>query len=269
MSAAADAPLRDAAWLWREIRQEAVLLSRSEPVLASFFHISLLNHAALASALAFLLASKIGDRDVQPMLVRQVCDEAYNADPNLVEAAAADSLAHYDRDPACSTYSMPLLYFKGFQAIQAYRVAHWLWRRQRHALALFLQNRISTVFDVDIHPGAQLGSGLMVDHATGLVIGETAVVGRDVSMLHGVTLGGCGTGKGPRHPQVGDGVLISAGAKLLGPVQIGDGAKVAAGSVVLTDVPSRTTVAGVPARPMGQPRGVQPALDMDQNLNGD
>jgi len=268
MSAVAET-VRDAAWLWREIRQEAVLLSRSEPVLASFFHVSLLNHQELSSALGFLLASKIGDRDVQSMLVRQVCNEAYRADPGLVEAAAADSLAHYDRDPACATYSMPLLYFKGFQAIQAYRVAHWLWRRQRHALALFLQNRISIVFDVDIHPGAQLGSGLMVDHATGLVIGETAVVGRDVSMLHGVTLGGCGTGKGPRHPQVGDGVLISAGAKLLGPVRIGSGAKIAAGSVVLDDVPSRTTVAGVPARPMGQPKAVQPSLDMDQYLNGD
>lgn len=260
---------RDAAWLWREIRQEAVLLSRGEPVLASFFHVSLLNHQELSSALGFLLASKIGDRDVPPMLVRQVCNEAYRADPGLVEAAAEDSLAHYDRDPACADYSMPMLYFKGFQAVQAYRVAHWLWGQGRHALALFLQNRISIVFDVDIHPAARLGSGIMVDHATGLVIGETAVIGRNVSMLHGVTLGGCGTGKGPRHPQIGDGVLISAGAKVLGPVRVGVGAKIAAGSVVLDDVPDHTTVAGVPARAMGQPRATQPALDMDQYLNGD
>jgi serine O-acetyltransferase len=260
---------RDAVWLWRQICDEAATLSRDEPVLASFFHSSLLNHRGLSSALAFLLAGQLGDRDVSAMLIRQVCDEAYADDPELVEIAAADSLAHYDRDPACAYYSTPLLYFKGFQAVQAYRVANWLWRNQRRGLALFLQNRISVVFDVDIHPAAQIGGGIMVDHATGLVIGETAVVGRDVSMLHGVSLGGCGIGAGPRHPQVGDGVLISAGAKLLGPVRIGTGAKIAAGSVVQSDVSAHTTVAGVPAHPIGQPRETAPALAMNQHLNGD
>lgn len=243
---------RDAAWLWQRIRADAAALSVSEPNLASFFHASLLNHASLASALSFLLADRLGDRDVSPMQLRQVCDDAFAADPSIVEAAAADSLAHYDRDPACAYYAMPILYFKGFHAVQAYRVAHWLWRRQRFALARFLQSRIAVAFDVDIHPAARIASGLMVDHATGLVIGETAVVGPNVSILHGVTLGGCGTGKGPRHPQVEEGVLISAGAKLLGPVAIGAGAKIAAGSVVLDDVPPHMTVAGVPARQVGR-----------------
>lgn len=246
-----DAVPRDALWLWQQICADATALIRCEPNLASFFHASLLNHASLASALAFLLADKLGDRDVPAMLLRQVCDDAYASDVSIVEVAAADCLAHYDRDPACQSYAMPILYFKGFHAVQAYRVAHWLWQRQRRALALFLQSRIATVFDVDIHPAARIGAGLMVDHATGLVIGETAVVGANVSILHGVSLGGCGIGAGPRHPQIEDGVLISAGAKLLGPVSIGAGAKIAAGSVVLDSVEPHMTVAGVPARLVG------------------
>lgn len=247
-----DSPvLRDSQWLWRQIRVDAAALVTCEPNLASFFHASLLNHASLASALAFLLADRLGDRDVPPMLLRQVCDEAFAADASIVESAAADCLAHYDRDPACSYHAMPVLYFKGFHAVQAYRVAHWLWSQGRRALAQFLQSRIATVFDVDIHPAARIGAGLMVDHATGLVIGETAVIGANVSILHGVSLGGCGTGAGPRHPQIGEGVLISAGAKLLGPVAIGAGAKIAAGSVVFDDVEAYMTVAGVPARLVG------------------
>jgi serine O-acetyltransferase len=259
--------LRDANWLWQQIRNEAVTLIGGEPNLASFFHVSLLNHASLASALGFLLANKLGDRDVPPMLLRQVCDDALRAAPQMAEAAAADCLAHYDRDPACHFYAMPLLYFKGFHAVQAYRVAHWLWQQQRRGLALFLQNRIASVFDVDIHPAAQIGAGLMVDHATGLVIGETAVVGANVSMLHGVNLGGCGTGPGARHPQVEDGVLISAGAKLFGPISIGANAKIAAGSIVLESVAAHMTVAGVPARSVGSGRVRMPALDMDQWLD--
>lgn len=264
-----DTAPRDAAWLWRQIHNEAVTLSGSEPNLASFFHVSLLNHASLASALGFLLANKLGDRDVPPMLLRQVCDDAFRAEPAMEQAAAADCLAHYDRDPACHFYAMPLLYFKGFHAVQAYRVAHWLWGQQRRGLALFLQNRIATVFDVDIHPAASIGAGLMVDHGTGLVIGETAVVGANVSMLHGVNLGGCGTGPGARHPQVEDGVLISAGAKLFGPISIGSGAKIAAGSVVLESVAAHMTVAGVPARRVGNERAKIPALEMDQWLDED
>lgn len=259
-------PLRDPAWLWRRICDEAHTLSRGEPMLASFFHTSLLNHRSLASALGFLLANQLGSRDVPAMLLRQVCDDAYADDVSLAQSAAADICAHYDRDPACVHYSMPLLYFKGFHAVQAYRVAHWLWQRKRLSLALFLQHRMTTVYDVDIHPAARLGSGIMVDHATGVVIGETTAVRDNVSMLHSVTLGGCGRGSGPRHPIIDDGVLISAGAKLLGPVQIGAGAKIAAGSVVLADVPARTTVAGVPARAVGRAGAALPALEMDQGL---
>jgi serine O-acetyltransferase len=259
--------LRDAAWLWQQIRIEAERLAREEPMLASFFHASLLGHTSLASALAFLLASKLGDRDVPAMLIRQACDAIYADTPAVVEAAAADVCAHFDRDPACVDYATPLLYFKGFHAMQSYRFAHALWLAGRHGLALFLQCRIASVFDVDIHPAAQIGSGIMVDHATGVVIGETAVLGDNISMLHGVSLGGSGVGGGRRHPRVGDGVLIAAGAKLLGPISIGAGAKIAAGSVVLSDVAAHTTVAGVPAHIVGQTSS-EPALDMDQGFIG-
>lgn len=258
---------RNPEWLWRQILTEGHELARKEPLLASFYHASLLNHVSLASALGFLVAASLSDRNVPAMLLREVCDDAYRDDPALVEIAAADSLAHYDRDPACNYYSMPLLNFKGFQAVQAYRIAHWLWQRRRRSLALFLQNRIASVFDIDIHPGAVIGRGLMVDHGTGVVIGETAVIGDDVSMLHSVTLGGSGTAKTPRHPQVGDGVLIASGAKLLGPVAIGRGAKIAAGSVVLEDVAAFSTVAGVPARRVGNVGGNEPALNMNQGIN--
>ena len=259
--------LRDPAWLWQRIRDEALELSRGEPMLASFFHTSLLNHRSLASALGFLLASQLGSSDVPAMLLRQVCDDAHAAEPALAAAAAADICAHYDRDPACVHYATPMLYFKGFHAVQAYRIAHWLWRGERRSLALFMQHRMAAVYEVDIHPAAQLGRGIRVDHATGVVIGETARIGDDVSMLHSVSLGGCGRIQGPRHPVVDDGVLISAGAKLLGPVRIGAGAKIAAGSVVLADVPARTTVAGVPAQAVGRAAGAEPpALEMDQGL---
>lgn len=258
---------RDSTWLWQQIRREGQELVGSEPLLASFYHTALLNHASLASALAFLLADKLGNSDVQPMLLRQVCEEACAAQPQIIDAATADSLAHYDRDPACKHYSMPLLHFKGFHALQAYRVAHWLWQQQRRSLAVFLQSRIADAFDIDIHPAAIIGRGLMFDHGTGVVIGETAELGDDISMLHSVTLGGCGTGPGRRHPRIGAGVLIASGAKLLGPITIGRGAKIAAGSVVLDDVADFSTVAGVPARVVGASHRHASALDMDQHLH--
>jgi serine O-acetyltransferase len=254
---------RNSNWLWQQIRREGQQLVNSEPLLASFYHTALLNHPSLQSALGFLLANKLGNADVQPMLLRQVCEEACAAEPKIIDAATADNLAHYDRDPACTHYSMPLLYFKGFHAVQAYRVAHWLWHQRRQSLALFLQNRIASVFDIDIHPAAAIGRGLMVDHGTGVVIGETAVLGNDISMLHSVTLGGSGTHAGRRHPHVEDGVLIASGAKLLGPITIGRGAKIAAGSVVLNDVPEFSTAAGVPAHIIGAPHKHAPALNMD------
>jgi serine O-acetyltransferase len=258
---------RDAVWLWQQIRGEAATLVNGEPLLASFFHSTLLNHASLEDALGFLLANQLGDANVQPMLLQQVCREAYASEPKLIEAATADSLAHYDRDPACKYFSMPLLYFKGFQAVQAYRIANYLWRQQRRALALFLQNRIADVFDIDIHPAATIGSGLMVDHGTGVVIGATAVLGDNISMLHSVTLGGSGMAAGRRHPQIGDGVLIASGAKLLGPITIGRDAKIAAGSVVLNDVPEFFTVAGVPARAVGASNKSVPSQDMNQSFD--
>lgn len=252
--------------LWSAMRSEAEAFGRSEPVLASFYHASILNHGNFADALSFHMASRLDCDSVPAMLVREVFHEAFTAAPEIVEAAAADVCAHYDRDPACDHYSMPFLYFKGFQAIQAYRIAHWLWQADRKSMALFLQNRIAAVFDVDIHPAAQVGAGIMLDHATGVVIGETAVVGNDVSMLHSVTLGGCGLSDGPRHPHIGNGVLISTGAKILGNICIGEGAKIAAGSVVLEAVAPHTTVAGVPARPVGRASTALPALEMDQGI---
>lgn len=260
---------RDPAWLWRQISQEAKALIRAEPVLASHFHASLLEHGSLAAALAFLLAQKLGDRDMPAMTIRQVCADIYRNDPGIVAAAAADICAHYDRDPACADYATPLLHFKGFHALQAYRIGHALWCGGRRSLALFLQYRIATVFDVDIHPAAQIGSGIMIDHATGVVIGETASLGDNVSMLHGVSLGGSGCGPGRRHPAVGHGVLIAAGAKLLGPITVGPEAKIAAGSVVLADVAPHTTVAGVPARTVGGAAAAHPALSMDQGFGAE
>lgn len=256
----------DAVAFWQHIREEAQQLGGEEPVLASFYHAAILSHSSFASALAYDIAARLGCDSVPAMMLRETASAAYAANPDIVEAAVADSLAHYDRDPACDRYCIPMLYFKGFQAVQSWRLAHWLWLQGRRPLARFLQNRISTRFDVDIHPAATIGSGLMVDHATGLVIGETAEVGSNVSMLHSVTLGGCGSAREKRHPTVGNGVLIAAGAKVLGNITVGNGAKVAAGSVVLDDVPAHTTVAGVPARVVGRPADDSPSLNMDQNL---
>ncbi len=255
--------------LWSAMAEEARTFGGNEPVLASFYHANILNHDNFAAALSFHIAAKLGCDSVPAMLIRDVFHQAFERDPTIVEAAVADICAHYDRDPACDHYGMPFLYFKGFQAIQAHRIAHWLWQQGRESLSLFLQNRIATVFDVDIHPAARIGRGIMVDHATGVVIGETAVVGNNVSMLHSVTLGGCGSGRGPRHPHIEDGVLIAAGAKVLGNITVGEGAKIAAGSVVLNPVAAHTTVAGVPAKPVGRLSREIPALNMDQNINGD
>lgn len=253
--------------LWQDIGAEARDSMAREPMLASFYYASILNHRTLGAALAFNLALRLDSAALSSGLIREVCDAALAAEPGISTAAEADILAYYDRDPACDLYSMPLLYFKGYQAIQAQRIAHWLWACGRHSLALYFQDRIACEFDVDIHPAARIGHGIMLDHATGLVMGETAVLGDNVSLLHGVSLGGSGCADGRRHPRVGNGVLISTGAKLLGNILIGEGAKIAAGSVVLSDVPSRTTVAGVPARVVGRPEAAQPALGMNQYLD--
>lgn len=252
--------------VWGHIRAEVAEFSAREPCLASYFYANILSHDSLCSALAFHIATRLGCDSVPAMTLAEVFDAAMADDPDILRAAVADIRAHFERDPACNHYAVPVLYFKGFQALQAYRFSHWLWRRGRRSLALFLQNRISTTLDVDIHPAARIGRGIMIDHATGVVIGATATVGNDVSLLHGVTLGGSGTAHGVRHPQVADGVLISVGAKLLGSIRIGEGAKIAGGSLVLDDVPPHVTVAGVPAKVVGRPAQPSPSLDMDQGM---
>lgn len=249
--------------MWETIRSEALENARREPILASFLHATILNHHRLEDALSFHLANKLGCHTLPPITIREVIDEAFFKDPSIVQATRADLQGVVDRDPACREYSIPLLYFKGFQSIQAYRVAHWLWNQNRRALALSIQSRISEAFAVDIHPAARIGRGLLIDHATSIVIGETAVIGENCSFLHEVTLGGTGKESGDRHPKIGDGVLIGAGAKVLGNIRVGTGAKIAAGSVVLKEVPPHCTVAGVPAVVVGRPKTEAPALDMD------
>jgi serine O-acetyltransferase len=250
--------------IWETIRQEATEGIQKEPVLASFLHAVILSHKCLEDALSFQLASKLESVTLPGVSLRELIDEAFANEPLIGEAIRADLMAVRERDPACRMVCMPLLYFKGFQALQAYRVGHYYWNRERNHLALFLQSRVSDVFAVDIHPAARIGKGILIDHATGVVIGETAVVGNNVSMLHAVTLGGTGKERGDRHPKVQDGVLIAAGAKVLGNVIIGKGAKVASGAVVLQNVAPHTTVAGVPAKPIGPALDEVPALVMDQ-----
>lgn len=253
--------------VWQSIQQEVKKLSASEPALSSFFYASVINHDGLADAVSFLLASKLETQTISSMLIREVCDQAFLSDPDIIQAVAEDIHAWYERDPACDSLAMPLLYFKGFMALQTHRIAHWLWHQGRKSLALYFQYCNSCVFSVDIHPAAKFGKGIMIDHATGLVAGETAVVGNNVSMLHSVTLGGNGCEEGSRHPRICDGVMISTGAKILGNIEVGRGAKIAAGSVVLASVEAHTTVAGVPAKIVGKPKVNAPALEMNQQLN--
>ncbi len=255
--------------IWSRIREEAEGDVLREPLLASFIHAVVLNHRRLEDALSFILATKLESPTLPAVSLRDLIDQAFGENPAIGIAVRADLQAVATRDPACLGLSMPLLYFKGFHALQSYRVGHHYWTQGRKPLALFLQSRISEVFAVDIHPGAKLGKGLLFDHATSVVIGETAVVEDDFSMLHEVTLGGTGKETGDRHPKVGRGVLIGAGAKVLGNVRIGEGAKIGAGSVVLEDVPPHVTVVGVPAKVVGHPAQPLPALDMDQRVEVD
>lgn len=252
--------------IWQKIRTEVLATAQTESMLASFLHATILNHDRLEDALGFHLASKLGSATIPSMTIREVVDEALAADPKIGEAVRADIQAVVDRDPACPGFSIPLLYFKGFHALQSYRVAHWLWGQGRRALALHLQSLVAEIFSVDIHPAARIGKGILLDHADGLVIGETAVVEDDVSILHEVTLGGTGKESGDRHPKIRRGVLISVGAKILGNIEIGEGAKIAAGSVVLKSVAPHTTVAGVPAEVVGHPHEAKPSLAMDHML---
>lgn len=252
--------------LWDVMRDEAARRAEEEPILGSYFHATILNHDSLASALSFRLASKLDNPMLPTMLIRDVIGEAMDADDSMLTAAEIDILATYTRDPACTDLCSPFLFFKGYHALQAHRVAHWLWNNDRRTLAQFFQNQISVTLSVDIHPAARIGSGIMLDHATSIVIGETAVVDDDVSVLHSVTLGGSGKESGDRHPKIRAGVLLSAGCKVIGNIEVGRGAKVGAGSVVLEDVPPHTTVAGVPARIVGTPGEDSPSLNMDHSI---
>jgi serine O-acetyltransferase len=249
--------------VWQRIGEEAVEAIRSEPLLGGLVHSSLLHHASMERALAYRFSLKLASGEMSEQILREIADEAFVSDPDLGQAARADLVAVYDRDPACHRFLQPILYFKGYQALQAYRVGHWLWQAGRNDLAYFVQMRVSEVFGVDIHPAATVGRGIMIDHAHSIVIGETAVVGDNVSMLHSVTLGGTGKEDGVRHPRIGNGVLIGAGAKVLGNIEIGHCSRIAAGSVVLQDVPPCSTVAGVPARVVGEAGCAQPSVTMD------
>ncbi|HIA47522.1 MAG TPA: serine O-acetyltransferase [Candidatus Hydrogenedentes bacterium] len=253
--------------IWDTIRDEAKEQAELEPMLAGFLYATILNHGSLEDALSFLLSSKLESSTLPSASVRDLIDEAYKNDPDIGEAIREDISAVCQRDPACQGFNSILLYYKGYHALQAYRAGHYFWKQNRKSLASYFQSRISEVFGVDIHPAARIGKGILIDHATSVVIGETAVVEDYVSMLHEVTLGGTGKETGDRHPKVRHGVLISAGAKILGNVEIGENAKVGAGAVVLEDVPPHTTVVGVPAKVIGTPRAESPALEMNHSLD--
>lgn len=251
---------------WARVRDEVTAAAQREPFLASFLHSVVLNHNTLEDALSFHLASKLESSTITAVSMRDLIDAALSDDPGITAAARADMRAVCERDAACDTYMVPLLYFKGFHALQSYRVAHYYWTHGREELALYFQSRISEVFGVDAHPAARIGKGILMDHATSIVIGETAVVDDDVSMLHEVTLGGTGKAHGDRHPKIHRGVLIGAGAKIIGNVVVGEGAKVGSGAVVLDDVPPHVTVVGVPATIVGKTKSDMPSLDMDHRI---
>ena len=252
--------------LWQSVRQDAETLSTEEPVMAGLALVTVLNHDTFESALAFRLAARLDHGDLPGDLIRQTFEDVLVTNPEIGESARTDLSATLERDPACHRAIEPLLYFKGYHAIQTHRFAHALWNNGRRDLALYLQSRSSLVFQADINPNVPMGKGIMLDHGTGVVIGETAVIGDDVSILQGVTLGGTGKEDGDRHPKVESGVLIGAGAKVLGNITIGCCARIAAGSVVLNPVPAHTTVAGVPAKVIGEAGCAQPALSMNQML---
>ncbi|WP_438951487.1 serine O-acetyltransferase [Porticoccus sp.] len=254
--------------LWQKIQQEASAVAEEEPVLASFLQVTILKHDSMLAALGFLLAEKLGCSAMSALTLHEVFGEAFAADPDIEDSINCDILAIYQRDSACQNLFSTFLYYKGFHALQAWRAAHWLWLQDRKSLALILQNRISVTFGVDIHPAAKIGRGIMFDHATGIVIGETAIVEDCVSILQSVTLGGTGKESGDRHPKVRRGVMIGPGAKILGNIEVGAGSKITAASVVLNDVPAHSVVAGVPATVVGTIDIDSPAELMDQGLTG-
>ncbi len=263
-SQAAQTRLQSVDPIWDQMRKEAEAAMNAEPALGSFIFATVLSHARLEEAICHRLAQRLNHTDVDAGLINQTFQSALEGEPELGAMFRADLAAVYDRDPACTRYLEPLLYFKGFHALVTHRFAHALWKRGRRDYAYYLQSQGSRMFAVDIHPAARFGKGLMLDHATGFVVGETAVVGDNCSFLHAVTLGGSGKDTGDRHPKIGDNVLIGAGAKVLGNLKVGNSSRIAAGSVVLQDVPSNVTVAGVPAKIVGPAGCSEPAREMEQ-----
>lgn len=249
--------------VWAALRAEAQQWASAEPALAGLVFSAILSKSSFDDALSFYLAKKIGGRFLNHMQGRDIIVESFAGDPSIVAAARADLEAVFERNPACRSHLEAFLFYKGYHAIEAYRTAHWFWRHGRKSMALLLQSRISRRFCVDIHPGAKLGKGIMIDHASGVVIGETAIIEDDVSLLHGVTLGSVGSRVGERHPYVRQGVLLSVGATLIGDIEIGAEARVGAGSLVLSDVPSDCSAVGVPARLVNCGFGGRPAHDMN------
>jgi serine O-acetyltransferase len=250
--------------VWGRIRREAEDIVRREPELASFIYSTVLHHDALELAVIYRLAARLDHSALSAELIRQAYADAIRDTPAIGEAFRADIMATMDRDPATHRLIEPVLYYKGFHAIQTHRLMHWLWHKGRRDFALYLQSRSSAMFQCDIHPAAKIGRGIFLDHATGLVVGETAVIEDDVSMLHDVTLGGTGKEHEDRHPKIRYGVMIGAGAKILGNIEVGHCARIAAGSVVVKPVPNNVTVAGVPAKVIGVAGCPEPARSMDQ-----
>jgi serine O-acetyltransferase len=254
--------------VWARIRDEAEAVVRNEPEIGTFIYSSILHHDTLETAVIHRVAERLDHTDVSAELIRQAYTDALEAEPKIGDAFRADIVAVFDRDPATDRFIEPVLYYKGFHAIQTHRLAHWLWSQGRKDFAYYLQSRSSAVFQCDIHPAAKIGRGIFLDHATGLVVGETATIGDNVSMLHDVTLGGTGKDHGDRHPKIADGVLIGAGAKIIGNIEIGHCSRVAAGSVVLKAVPHNVTVAGIPAKIVGDSPCEEPSRTMDHMFPG-
>ncbi|MBX2808499.1 MAG: serine O-acetyltransferase [Cellvibrionaceae bacterium] len=263
---ASENPSADAGRIWQQIRHEAERAVQQHADMAAYYRLNILDRNGFADAIVCLLARHLADNTLSVMAIASVFRDAMAANKKIVGAMLDDLLAHYSRDAACDAYMLPLLNFKGYHALQVYRIAHYYWQQRRPLLANYFQHRVAALWDVDIHPAATLGSGIMLDHATGIVIGETAVIGNDVSILQAVTLGGSGIDKVRRHPKVGAGVLIGAGAKLLGDIIIGECAKIGAGSLVVDTVDAHTTVAGVPARQVGKRQKGVPAAVMDHTI---
>ena len=253
----------------KKIRCEAEKLVHDEPLSVLMLTEQVLNCKDFAAMLTVTLSCQLAGEIMDRTELEKVFGILYLKYPELVTCASKDLYATVLRDAACTSFLEPLLFFKGFQGLQAYRAAHALWQEGRSFPAKMLQSIISRKFGMDIHPAAKIGYGLLIDHATNLVIGETAVVGNNVSSLHGVTLGGTGNEVGDRHPKIGNGVMLGAHAQLLGNIHIGDGAKIGAGAVVVSDVPAHTTYAGVPAVQVGKPHDEMPSFNMQQDFTRD